>query len=99
MIYEEQENIPHIRLRRLIEQLDSCISYLNFVSSFIEDLLAVNAHSSGSLTLAKAPFSPTKTFDFVRNLFKPYIKHKNIEILFEVASQDDMYNSNDARLL
>ena len=63
-----------------------CVCFLNFVASFIEDLLAVNMNSNGVLKLAKQPFSPTQTIIFVIDLFKPHLRYKNISLRYKFVN-------------
>ena len=67
-----------------------CITFLNFVSTFIEDLLAINMHSNGFLNLAEQSFSPRDAIKFVSDLFKPYFKGKNLALICEDATINHM---------
>ena len=77
-----------------------CITFLNFVSTFIEDLLAINMHSAtgnfekslanGFLNLAEKSFSPRDAIKFVGDLFKPYFKGKNLALICEDATINHM---------
>ena len=58
-----------------------CVCFLNFTATFIEDLLAVNMHSNGVLSLAKQKFSPQTAIRFVKDLFKPYFKDKKVDLI------------------
>ena len=65
------------------------MSALNFVSFFIEDLLTGNMLKNGVFNLEEKPFSPTAAIQFVIDLFKPQIMHRNIRLNFNVANSLD----------
>ena len=62
------------------------MSALNFVSFFIEDLLGVNMLTNGVFNLEEKPFCPTAAIQFVLDLFKPQLMHRNIRLNFNVAN-------------
>ena len=72
-VLKKSDNATLIRYRgELLKQLEMGNSFLNFVSLFIEDLLAVNMYNNGVLNLANKAFSPIKAINFVIDLCKPY---------------------------
>ena len=62
-----------------------CISFLNFVSTFIEDLLTANMHSNDVLRIAQKPFKPCKAIEFVIDLFKPHLKYKGVSLGYKLV--------------
>ena len=60
------------------------LSQLNFLQSFVEDLVNLKMLQEGVFTLNNAPFDPNNVFDMVCQIFQPQAAAKGIKVNFSV---------------
>ena len=73
------------------------INQLNFVLSFVEDLLDLQQLKSGNLQLAHNIFDPVEVFDLIFKIFEPQSRVQNTRLIFKSKKSKDALMSKEAK--
>ena len=61
---------------------------LNFLMSFVDDLIDLRQLSEGQFRLLKEPFNLQKVLELIFDIFTPQARAKNIELRIDFGSSD-----------
>ena len=61
---------------------------LNFLMSFVDDLIDLRQLSEGQFRLQEAPFNLQNVLELIFDIFTPQARTKNIELRIDFGSSD-----------
>mmetsp|Transcript_43765 Transcript_43765/g.58055 ORF Transcript_43765/g.58055 Transcript_43765/m.58055 type:complete len:113 (-) Transcript_43765:1097-1435(-) len=82
----QENSLPHKVRKQVKRSLGMSLSQLNFVATFIEDMLSLSLSKNGQLSLVNQPFNPKQVFMFILSMFRPLMPPTGPKLEFEVVS-------------
>mmetsp|Transcript_7417 Transcript_7417/g.8967 ORF Transcript_7417/g.8967 Transcript_7417/m.8967 type:complete len:137 (-) Transcript_7417:1449-1859(-) len=76
------------RVPKCVEYCGVMLSQLQFLSSFVDDLLDLGMLKSGTFTLTSEAFDITKVIKMIYDLFSPQASQKNCQLRVDVQGED-----------